>query len=163
MFQPRIIKGAKALLFERLTDDPYSKEQPLRVYDAVQVKDSVRREIMRLLRTRCPGIHWPVDERDRTVLDYGIPDFSWMSAANGSDIEQLAQTLRHAIGAYEPRLLNVNVTVEPSKRGQAEVISTISGNLSVGSINEPVSFEIVIGLKSGQAELLPEKRQIQNL
>jgi type VI secretion system protein ImpF len=160
MFQPKTIKGAKALLFERLADGPQAGGQPLRVYDANHLKDSVRKEIMRLLRTRCPGIRWPADERDRTVLDYGIPDFSWMSAVNGSDLEQLAQTLTQAIKAYEPRLLNVTVTVGPSGQSQSEVVSTNSGDLPVGSLTEPVTFEILLGLKSGRADLIVAGPQV---
>jgi len=154
MFQPKTIKGAKALLFERLADGPQAGGQPLRVYDVNYLKDSVSKEIMRLLRTRCPGIRWPADERDRTVMDYGIPDFSWMSAANGSDIEQLAQILKHAINAYEPRLLDVTVTVGPSGQSQSEVISTIKGYLAVGSLTEPVTFEVIVGLKNGRADMI---------
>lgn len=159
MFEPKPIKGAKALLFERLVDeDPQRKfeGQPFRIYDAADLRLSVQRELSRLLNTRCPLPVKSVDPLARTIIDYGIPDFSFMSAASTTDALELARLLENAISAYEPRLRQVHVEIHPALNNQSAVMGVISAMLTVGSINEPVSFPLVLSLKTGEAEIQPE-------
>jgi type VI secretion system protein ImpF len=154
--EPKPIRGAKALLFERLVDENPAVQreaQPFRIYDVAGVRASVERELIRLLNTRCPLPASAVDERDRTVLDYGIPDFAYMAASSGTDVQQLARILERTIAAYEPRLKEVHVSLEPASRNNAGVVGTISGILVVGSVNEPVSFPVEASMRRGEVIL----------
>jgi type VI secretion system protein ImpF len=154
--EPRPIKGAKALLFERLVDEnpPLPGEgQPFRIYGVAALRASVGRELMRLLNTRCPRSGGPANETERTILDYGIPDFSHMSAGSDTDALQLARILESVISVYEPRLRHVRVTIQPSKESRAAVTGAIEGMLAVGTVNEPVSFPLLLSLKSGEVVL----------
>jgi type VI secretion system lysozyme-like protein len=154
--EPKPIKGAKALLFERLVDeDPHTpgEAQPFRIYGMAALRASVARELMRLLNTRCPRLGGPKDEADRTILDYGIPDFSHLSAGSDTDARQLARMLERTISVYEPRLRQVRVTIEPSTKSKNAVIGSIEGSLVAGMVNEPVSFPLVLSLKSGEVVL----------
>lgn len=156
MREPKPIRGAKALLFERLVDENPAVQreaQPFRIYDVAGVRASVERELGRLLNTRCPLPASAVDERDRTVLDYGIPDFAYLAASSGTDVEKLARILERAIAAYEPRLKEVHVSLEPASRNNAGVVGTISGILVVGSVNEPVSFPVEASMRRGEVIL----------
>ena len=156
MREPKPIQGAKALLFERLVDeDPHTpgEAQPFRIYGVAALHASVGRELMRLLNTRCPRPGGPVDESDRTILDYGIPDFSYMSAGSDTDAHKLARILEQTIAVYEPRLRQVRVTIEPSKISKSAAVGCIEAMLVVGSVNEPVSFPLVVSLKSGEVIL----------
>ncbi len=156
MREPRPIQGAKALLFERLVDeDPYTpfEARPFRIYDARGVLASVQRELMRLLNTRCPSHTKAGMPQDGTILDYGIPDFSYRAAASESDTRDLARVLENAITAYEPRLRQVHVEASPAPHNQSAVVGVITAMLVVGAINEPVSFPLVLSLKSGAAEI----------
>jgi type VI secretion system protein ImpF len=153
VFEPKPIKGAKALLFERLVDESPNlpgEAQPFRIYGVEALRNSVHRELMRLLNTRCPLPGGPVDEQDRTVFDYGIPDFSYMGASSDTDTQQLARNLERAIVAYEPRLQDVHVTIEPAKNSKSTVTGILNATLAVGNINEPVSFPLVLSIKSGE-------------
>lgn len=153
MREPKPIRGAKALLFERLVDENPSVQreaQPFRIYDVAGVRASVQRELIRLLNTRCPSPAGVLDERDRTVLDYGIPDFAHMAASSSTDVQQLARILERAITAYEPRLREVHVSMEPAKNNSAAVVGSISAMLVVGSVNEPVSFPLVASVGRGE-------------
>lgn len=157
MREPRPIKGAKALLFERLVDEsPHTpaESQPFRIYDVASLRTSVSRELMRLLNTRCPMRPDVVNGHDRTVVNYGLPDFSYMSAASGTDVQNLARLLEQAIAAFEPRLRQVRVTIDPSPKSQTAVVGTIEAMLTVGSVNEPVSFPLLLTLKSGEVEII---------
>ncbi|HZU33130.1 MAG TPA: type VI secretion system baseplate subunit TssE [Candidatus Angelobacter sp.] len=162
MREPKPIKGAKALLFERLVDeDPYTpgEAQPFRIYGVAGLRASVGQELMRLLNTRCPRLGGPPNEMERTVLDYGIPNFSHLAATSDTDAHQLARTLERTIAIYEPRLRHVRVTIEPSRMKQTAVVGSIEGMLMVGSVNEPVSFPLVLSLKSGEVVLLESSDQ----
>ena len=156
MREPKPIQGAKALLFERLVDeDPHTpgEAQPFRIYGVAALRASVGRELMRLLNTRCPRLGGVVNEADRTILDYGIPDFAHLSAGSDTDTQQLARILERTIAIYEPRLRNVRVTVERSRMSQSAVVGSIEGMLVVGNVNEPVSFPLLLALKSGEVVL----------
>lgn len=156
MREPKPIKGAKALLFERLVDeDPHTpgEAQPFRIYGMAALRASVGRELMRLLNTRCPRLGGPKDEGDRTILDYGIPDFSHLAAGSDTDARQLARILEKAISVYEPRLRQVKVTIEPSTKSKNSVVGSIEGSLVAGMVNEPVSFPLVLSIKSGEVIL----------
>jgi type VI secretion system protein ImpF len=156
--EPKPIKGAKALLFERLVDeDPHTpgEAQPFRIYGMAALRASVGRELMRLLNTRRPRLGDPMKEAegDRTILDYGIPDFSHMAAGSETDAHQLARTLEQTISIYEPRLREVRVTIGPSTTSKNAVVGSIEGTLVAGMVNEPVSFPLVLSLKSGEVVL----------
>lgn len=158
MLEPKPIKGAKALLFERLTDENpnlFGEAQPFRIYGTGTLRASVLRELARLLNTRCPLPGGPADERDRTVVDYGIPDFSHLGPASTTDLHRLAQVLEHVITAYEPRLRQVRVVLETAGSNQSGVKGVLVANLVVGAVNEPVSFPLVLSLKSGEVILSP--------
>ena len=90
---------------------------------------------------------------DRTILDYGIPDFSHIAAGSDTDTHKLARILEQAIAVYEPRLRQLRVTIEPSKTSKTTATGSIEAMLVVGSVNEPVSFPLALVLKSGEVVL----------
>jgi type VI secretion system lysozyme-like protein len=149
--QPKPIPGARTPLFERLVD--YQSHEPsqadLRVQNRQQLRESVRRELYRLLNTRCPTRA----DRNGTVIDYGIPDFSWMSSSSGDDRQQLAEIIARKVAAFEPRLAHVRVMFDEEQTDPRAVEGTISAVLIVEAIREPVSFPLLIHNKSGVAEL----------
>jgi type VI secretion system lysozyme-like protein len=149
--QPKPIPGARTPLFERLVDyQTHEPAQPnLRVQNRQQLRESVRRELYRLLNTRCPSR----EDRNGTVIDYGIPDFSWMSASSGDDRRQLAEIIARKVAAFEPRLAQVRVMLDQRQTDPRAVEGTISAVLIVESIPEPVSFPLLIHNKAGVAEL----------
>jgi type VI secretion system lysozyme-like protein len=158
--EPKPIQGAKALLFERLVDeDPHTpgEAQPFRIYGVAALRESVGRELMRLLNTRCPRLEGPVDEADRTILDYGVPSFSHISVSSETDTRQLVRILEQAITVYEPRLRNVQVTIEPSKTSKTTAVGSIEAMLVVGNVNEPVSFPLVLSPKRSEIILVDQK------
>lgn len=141
--------GARALLFERLEDgDPPSPEaRPFRVHDRAGLRESVMREISRLLNTRCA-----VDPaalaagRPRTVLEYGLADWSPAHARDPAALAALEREARRAIEAYEPRLREVRVKAEPVFGRDRELRLTVDGVLVVDAgVTEPISFPMVVG------------------
>ena len=146
MIEPKVRIGARVLLFDRLVDtEPESQKEirPLRTLDKKGLKESIRRELGRLLNTRCPI---PLAERteERTVINYGIPDFSSLSPQNGDHRNRLESQIREAITSYEPRLADVKVMIDPAKPGDRSLVATVEAKLQLETVREPVSFSIVV-------------------
>lgn len=145
--------GARALLFERLEDrDPWSPEaRPFRVHGREGLRESVARELSRLLNTRCPLTPAELAGRPRTVLEYGLADWSPAHAHDSAALSVLEAEARRAIESYEPRLREVRVRAEPLTGRDREVRLTVDGVLAVeGGGREPVSFPLVVG-QAGEA------------
>ena len=146
MMEPKIRSGARALLFDRLVDmEPQSQKEvrPLRVLDKKGLKDSVRRELGRLLNTRRPiPLASPLEER--TVINYGIPDFSYLSPHSDNDRRRLESWMREAIVKYEPRLVDVKVTVDPVAKDERSLTARIDANIQLETIREPVAFSVLV-------------------
>jgi predicted component of type VI protein secretion system len=65
--------------------------------------------------------------------------------------------LEQAITVYEPRLRNVQVTIEPSKTSKTTAVGSIEAMLVVGNVNEPVSFPLVLSPKRSEIILVDQK------
>jgi type VI secretion system protein ImpF len=147
---------ARMPLFDRLVDrDPRLRREarPLRALDRRGLRESVRRELERLFNTRCPVPAHRLAGRLRTVLDYGIPDLSGYSARNPEDRERLADALRRAVEAYEPRLADVRIQLEAVPGDDLALAGRIQALLVADSVPEPVSFLTVLQLKEGEVEV----------
>ena len=146
------VAGRRALLFERLVDESKGTAGAAisgHRHGDEDLRRSVGVELQRLLNTRSPGVRWPGEELSRTVLDYGIADFSWMSPSSAGDLQQLARLLEAAIAVYEPRLSGVHIELRRSIRRPDAAVGVITGTLH----EEKVIFPLRFGLKSGVVEL----------
>lgn len=146
MIEPKVGSGARVLLFDRLVDtEPRSQKEvrPLRTLDKQGLKQSIRVELGRLLNTRCPIPLAPSGE-ERTVINYGIPDFSYLSPNNSDHRAKVASWVREAITSYEPRLVDVRVVVDPPERTERSLVVRIDAKLQLETIREPVAFSVVM-------------------
>ena len=156
MDQLKPIAGARALLFDRLVDVPSEgdeQERHLRILNREQLKASVRRELGRLLNTRCSIPLHRLSEEDRSVINYGIPDFSSLSPHNADDHALIAAIVGRTITAFEPRLRQVRVDVGPGVGAESALWLYLSAELAVGMFAEPVSFPVTLNSKNGTAHL----------
>ena len=107
---------------------------------------SVERELHVLLNTRCPVPQEELARRPvRTVLEYGLPDLSNHFTTDELDHDALAVSARDAITIYEPRLADVHVKVVSFDRLSQTLALSVSGNLRLESLVEPITVEIPIG------------------
>lgn len=156
MDQLKPITGARALLFDRLVDVPPEgdeQERHLRILNREQLKASVRRELERLLNTRCSIPLQRLGEEERSVINYGIPDFSSLSPHNADDHALIASIVGQTITAFEPRLRQVRIEVGPARGAEPALWLHISAELAVGMFAEPVSFPVTLNSKNGSAQL----------
>jgi type VI secretion system protein ImpF len=168
MHESRNTGGARALLFERLVDTEPGQEKespPFRVLTKHELWKSVSRELGQLLNSRCPVPLKLIGEAERTVINYGIPDFSSLSPESSDDRKLIASIIGQTIAAFETRLQNVRVTAEYFEGEQRTLHITVDADLvtdtvieirshpEFGTSIEPVSFPIVLHSKTGMVEM----------
>jgi type VI secretion system protein ImpF len=168
MADSRNTGGARALLFERLVDTELnSKEEspPFRVLTRQELRKSVSRELGQLLNSRCPVPLQLIGEEERTVINYGVPDFSSLSPESSDDRKLIASIIGQTIAAFETRLRNVRVTAEYFEDDERRLQITVEADLvtdaiievrsypEFGTAVEPVTFPIVLNSKTGIMEM----------
>lgn len=147
MSDPRFVPGAPALLFERLTDlapEVDTEPQPLRMLTPAALRQSVSRELDRLLNTRAPVAADILASRARSTIDYGIPDLSLFGPRDHDSETRLAQMVQKAVETYEPRLHNPQVRIERSAAQNGALVIHVDGELRVGPMIEPISFAVAV-------------------
>ncbi|MGH9412937.1 MAG: type VI secretion system baseplate subunit TssE [Terriglobales bacterium] len=143
--------GARTPLFDRLAEvegTAASGPAPPRVLDRAALVASVVASVAQLFNTRQPG-----GVRQGWVLDYGVPDFSGMSAASEPDRDRYAAALTAAIAVYEPRLHEARIALEPVPGEPLRMQGRLSGHLLLGSIREPVVFPLLLRTVNGEVSL----------
>ena len=92
-------------------------------------------------------------DRELTVIDYGIPDFSMFSGKNPDDVKRMAAILTRVVAAFEPRLEGVQVVVKSYLRHSQSLVAEVNGMLIVDRIAEPVSFPSLIEGQEGESKV----------
>ena len=147
--------GAPALLFERLAhpvDIRGTGDPPARVHDAEGLRNSVLRQLRCLLNTRVPLDIDTLEERERTTIDYGMPDLSAFPLGNSDAMARLERHVARTISVYEPRLRVRGVTIEVFAGRRSALLARVSGSIEVGAIVEPVSFAIAVAEAPGEPD-----------
>jgi len=138
--------ATRALLFDRLVEtDPAAGGERSHTISRAETQLSVAREISSLLNTRIDPAVDAIDPRERTVLEYGLPDFTALAAASSSDTTQLALAAERAIQAFEPRLKRPSVTVIVEATKRESVTFLITGTLISNNQAESFSFPVNLG------------------
>lgn len=128
---------------------PGSRARTLRL-----LKQFVRRDLEWLLNTRrTPDLPPGLEEVSRSVLAYGLPDFTARSVKSYSDRERLLGEIEEAIRVFEPRLEGVSVHLEESGGKESGLRFRIEARLRVDPAPEPVSFDTFLKPGVGQFEV----------
>jgi type VI secretion system protein ImpF len=135
---------------------------PTRAQSVRQLKASLRRDLEWLLNTRRIAEEAPesFEELNRSLYNYGLPDFSAMSFSNPRDRTRLLRSLEASIRLFEPRLDAVKVIpVEVTGEAQNKRLLRfqIEGLLKMDPAPEQVSFDTVLQLTNGEYEVKGER------
>lgn len=106
------------------------------------LRESVARDLGRLLNTRSRLTFEAFGETDGSVIDYGVPDFSERSLRSGDDRDAIAAAIQHAIVLFEPRLKNVTVSFAFPAERAPDAVLLIGGELRAGNGVDHVAFEL---------------------
>lgn len=150
-------------LLDRLTDlDPKTRSEPglTRAQSVRMLKTALRRDLEWLFNTRAnhdlpPPTELP--EVFKSVINYGLPDFTNLSFSTVRDRNKLLRQLEVAITMFEPRLVGVQVRiVESDMELSKSVRFQIDGFLKMDPAPEHVSFDTVLDIPSGDYQVKGE-------
>ena len=146
--------GVGLSVLDRLIDyEPVNSRDPVssRSKNLKQLKDAVRRDLEWLLNTRqVVGLPTDLKELNQSLAAFGLPDFANLSAGQIEDQKRMRSDIEEAIQRFEPRLQDVVVTMQPSNSKERLMHFRIDGRLNVEPAPEPISFDTVLQLVSGQ-------------
>jgi type VI secretion system protein ImpF len=131
---------------------------PSRSKNLRQLKQSVRRDLEWLLNTRQTADPLPPElkELNQSLAAYGLPDMSTANIRNPADQTRMLRALETAITTFEPRLQDVNVSFEPGTNGERALRFRIEARLWIEPAPEPITFDTVLQLHSGEYEVKGE-------
>jgi type VI secretion system protein ImpF len=136
---------------ENKAENLLSRSQSLRLLRA-----AVRRDLEWLLNSRriADTPDEGMKEVNRSAYVYGLPDLSSLTMAAAADRSRLMRQIQATINLFEPRLSNVRIMmVETDDPGKKDVRLRIEAMLRTDPVPEPISFDSVIELKSGNCHL----------
>ena len=128
------------------TEAPKSRSNSL-----AELKQSVRRDLEWLLNTRrlVVDVDENLEEIKSSVVTFGLPDFTGISAKSDAEMKRMTQTLERAIKTFEPRFINLKVALEPVSNNDRLLKFKIEAHLNIDPSPEPIAFDTILQLGSG--------------
>lgn len=146
-----------SVLDRLLDDEPTEVHDPSSTLseDLALFKSQVRRDLEAMLNTRRESLGdlsgYP--ELQRSLLTYGLPDFTSLSLQSETDRTRMRESIEAAIRVFEPRIMNAVVTVEPHGQNNQQLGFHVEGFLRVDPVPAPVSFDAVLQLSTQQYQI----------
>jgi type VI secretion system protein ImpF len=142
-----------SILDRLLDDEPEVLREPLpnRFQNLSQLKKAVARDLEALLNTRqemLEEVQPEFIEVGRSLVTYGLPDFSSYGGLSTNDRNRIRRALEQAIATFEPRFERVRVTLEPPREQDRTLRFRIEALLRVEPAPEPVTFDAVLRLNT---------------
>ena len=144
------MKGYEPNLLEKLLDeDPRSNATSgvSRTVSLEQYKDSVVRDLEGLLNSRAAFSEARLEafpQCRRSMMTYGLEDFSGKSLANAHDRAGICRSLEQAIARHEPRLTSDRVSLHSTARNASSLHFAIHALLDLQPAREPISFDAML-------------------
>lgn len=145
-------------LLDRLTDLELSlaADPPLTRAESVRrLRASLRRDLEWLFNTRANHELTPdYPEVFRSVMNFGLPDFTNFSMSTLRDRQRLQRQIEVAISHFEPRLGSVQVRLigDPTDGGKS-VRFQIDGLLKMDPAPEHISFDTILDVPTGDYQV----------
>lgn len=139
-------------VLDRLLDnEPEAAQEPTadRYQSVRELKRSVARDLEALLNTRREAldeIPSEFTEVNRSLVNYGLQDFTAFNLLSLSDRNRVRRALEQVIAAFEPRLERVRVNLEPPREHDRTLRFRIEALLNMKPATEPVTFDTVLQL-----------------
>lgn len=138
--------GFEPSLFDKLFEElPGAVAR--RRHSLAQLIDGVARDLEALLNTRIvvdDVLHkdWPLAAR--SVIGFGLADFAGLNLVSVHDRRRICSAIEAAINAYEPRLKEVRVELEPEHKTVNALLFSIHAMLIVSLAEERVAFDATL-------------------
>ena len=140
----QLSQGGNAPLFDRLSLRALSalgsQSAESRLIDT---EASIYRELQAITLSRSRlDIETFIKTPRLTVLDWGLPDLSGLSAERAEDRDLCAHVIVRAIEAFEPRLSKPTVQLAAYRQGRDICRFSLSAELRLGIIRERLIFNL---------------------
>jgi type VI secretion system protein ImpF len=126
---------------------PATRSQSLRYF-----KEALKRDLEWLLNTRQPPLpelaEYPAAKA--SIINFGLPDITSLGLSSASDHRRLRLAIEACLRNFEPRLMDVRVTLEGSDLTDRRLRFHIEGNMKLDPAPEEISFDTVLELTSGE-------------
>ena len=143
--------------WERVEREREMRLQSKRFQDLQDLKRCVARDLELLLNTKRElqgDIPEGLSEIKRSIVVYGLPDFTSYSIGNRQDRKRVERAIEQAVNAHEPRLKRVRVILDdPGKTMDRVLRFRVEAILHVEPAREPVSFDAVLQLNTQRYEV----------
>ena len=148
-FSPLKVLG----LFQRIRENPTDLESSA---NDVTIRKKFAEDLNKLLITRRP---WDTPNEEfpevlRSVVCYGLPDFSGMHISEEDQQEKIRTDILNALMYFEPRLQNVDVKIikVPDDNGKDFVEFQIHGELKLSPDELPIIINAFWSEKIGNID-----------
>jgi type VI secretion system protein ImpF len=135
-------------LFDRLIDAPDAPRDGVGMtWSVAQLEQAVVRDVEALLNTRRTigaDVLDPHPLVQRSILGYGLDDFSSLGPAGANDRALICRRIEAAITNHEPRLQRVQVALDPKGASAQQIRFSIKALLCVAPLKQPVDFDAVL-------------------
>jgi type VI secretion system protein ImpF len=111
-----------------------------------ELKQSVARDLEWLLNSRQMVVDIPetLEEVNRSLAVYGLPDVVGMDVENPNEQIRLIRAIENALAIFDPRFTDPKVTLEPISNVDRVLKFRIEAILDVEPTPEPVVFDTVL-------------------
>ncbi len=149
----------KLSVLDRLLDDApeMERDRPLSATDALTVlRRAVRRDLEALLnaRRRFESIPAAFPELANSSFGFGLPDFTSGAMSDTSARETLRKEIERSIRQFEPRLMQVAVSLQSSgNEFDTTLHFRIEALLHADPAPEPISFDTMVNAMTTDIEV----------
>jgi type VI secretion system protein ImpF len=151
------IRVVASVLDRLIDDDPGTFGDSLRPrHETVkEFRRAVQRDLDDLLNSRnsTAGFAPHFEEIARSVLGYGLPDFSAINLKSPHGQARIRQAMETAIRVFEPRLKDVVATLYPPSSNDRSLRLHVEARLVIDPTPEAVSFDIVMPVHEGRYDV----------
>ena len=156
-------RSIRPSLLDRLIDEePGNRNEApdRRAQSLKELKDSVRRDLEWLLNSRRSPAEPALSAKElwRSVYCYGLPDTTGLAMTSAEDRTRMARMVASAVAAFEPRLTNVTVSMDPPTASSRVLHFQIEGLLKMEPSPARVFFDTKLELSSGEYEVTGDDR-----
>lgn len=154
------IRVTPSILDRLIDNDPRSSQESpkSRSTSLKELKQSVRRDLEWLLNTRHSVIDIPdtLEEVNRSLAVYGLPDLVGLNIDNPDEQSGLIKAIEKALAIFDPRFTNPKITLEPISNVDRVLKFRIEAALDIEPTPEPVVFDTVLKMGSSDFSVTGE-------
>lgn len=143
-------------IIDRLIDDnPEQRMEPAqsRLEDLTELRQALLRDLDSLLNTRQPAISTRYKLATDSVIAYGLPDFTHLSVKSPQDQALIRLATQNVITKFEPRLTQVQVSLETDEINERAIRLRVTAQLLVEPVPLPVTFDALLEPLTGHYTL----------